>query len=190
MCGEFINPLHYYSNLQQFPVSSKAPMGMLMGHISVGLLDHSGGGSILPQPFPLRVSDSGLLCIPRYIQARPIDTRRKLTQQVVNSYNITQLHNVLVQTAFSLIPFLLSVLVPDFQEMLLTATCSNLWEVETLENLFPGHFLGRNLVTRRNRKAQDALLTSETINLSLIDQHNVLAPNSISVIAPTLSRGF
>ena len=81
MCGEFINPLHYYSNLQQFPVSSKAPMGMLMGHISVGLLDHSGGGSILPQPFPLKVSDSGLLCIPRYIQARPIDTRRKLSQK-------------------------------------------------------------------------------------------------------------
>ena len=112
MCGEFINPLHYHSNLQQFPVSSMALMGMLMGHISVGLLDHSGGGSILPQPFPLRVSDSGLLCIPRYIQARPIDTRRKLTQKVVNSSTITHLHNVLVQTAFSLIPFLLSVLVP------------------------------------------------------------------------------
>ena len=188
MCGEFINPLHYYSNLQQFPVSSKAPMGMLMGHISVGLLDHSGGGSILPQPFTLRVSDSGLLCIPLYIMARPIDTRRKLTQQVVNSSNITQLRNVLVQTAFSLIPFLLSVLIPDFQEMLLTATCSNLWEVETLEYLFSGHFLGTE--KELNRKAQDALLTSETTNLSLIDQHNVLAPNSISVIAPTLSRGF
>ena len=42
MCGEFINPLHYHSNLQQFPVSSMALMGMLMGHISVGLLDHLG----------------------------------------------------------------------------------------------------------------------------------------------------
>ena len=48
MYGEFINPLHYHSNpLQQFPVSSMAPMGMVMGHISVGLLDHS-GWSILP----------------------------------------------------------------------------------------------------------------------------------------------
>ena len=67
--------------------------------------------------------------------------------------------------------------------MLLTATCSNLWEVETLEYLFSGHFLGTE--NELNRKAQDALLTSETTNLSLIDQHNVLAPNSISVIAPT-----
>ena len=110
MCGEFINPLHYHSNLQQFPVSSMAPMGMLMGHISVGLLDHL-GGSILPQPLPLRVSDSGLLCIAAYIMACPIVTRRKLTQQVVNSSNITQ-HNVLVQAAFFVIPFVLSVMLP------------------------------------------------------------------------------
>ena len=27
MCGEFINPLHYYCNLQQFPVSSIGPGG-------------------------------------------------------------------------------------------------------------------------------------------------------------------
>ena len=83
---------------------------MLMGHISVGLLDHL-GGSILPQRFPLRVSDSGLLCIAAYIMACPIVTRRKLTQQVVNSSNITQ-HNVLVQAAFFVIPFVLSVMLP------------------------------------------------------------------------------
>ena len=37
--------------------------------------------------------------------ARPVDTGRKLTQQVVNSSNITHQHNVLVQTAFSVILF-------------------------------------------------------------------------------------
>ena len=58
MCGEFINPLHYYCNLQQFLVSS-----MVGGDANGPYFRWSGRrppqwGSILPDPLPLNGCDS------------------------------------------------------------------------------------------------------------------------------------
>ena len=72
VCGEFINPLHYYCNLQQFPVSSMAAGGDANGPY-FRWTRRPPWGSILTQPLPLTVSDS-LYCrayIMAHVPLRP-----------------------------------------------------------------------------------------------------------------------
>ena len=103
MCGEFINPLHYYCNLQQFLVSSMAPVGMLMGHISVGVV-HSSSTTVGVNFVPT-VATQGLWLWPIYTVShlRVTDVRCP-SRGMINS-SITTQHNVLVQTEFSVIPY-------------------------------------------------------------------------------------